>query len=244
MTKREWIEITSLIDDEYVDKADPKKTDVKAVKRPKRTMTLIAAAILTLTAAIVIVFWQVLRPAASTTFPSDSGGAQLSTRMLDFLAYSWQSPAFDKDDVNITIYFGCFYQTDRKRNIPVFDIFCYEDGVGDLPIRHAEEEYYSYYKYLVTMEIGEEGSKYYIKHKKYSHSEMIHVPQELFVNERGYFFIKLFGKDNSDLNSDLNESVKIGYEVIGDKVLLSSARGYEFSPDGVFDEKYHPYSEE
>lgn len=159
---------------------------------------------------------------------------------LGRIAYSADTNEFDIDDVSLILYYGGliakdfeswdneyyleYIENERKNfcSYPQFDVVCQAEFLQSQKsekflIRRVNENFVS--KEYALTEIVDESST--IVEHKFSHSERIIIPKEIFQEEKGkiVLWVEGFNEVSSKFEQILDE-IKIDYEKSGEKVTL------------------------
>ena len=150
-------------------------------------------------------------------------GSNGSRPIVDnYCGYRSDKTEFDIDDVTLEFFFGYpsyASQGDKREIYEDYFYICFinEADGSEIIVKKVEETLFSE-KYEVIMDDDEP-----YKIERYNHSEMLTIPKELFINDKGRikFRIKLDGRKNYPYATQLFCYRYVYYKVEGDKVVLS-----------------------
>ena len=144
----------------------------------------------------------------------------------NFCAYKSDTNEFDIDNVTLDFFFGGHYHSGVEfelthgRNYPAFDLYFIDEDDNKFFIKHIEENFVSE-KYSCEVTHDEH---WHITEIKYNHSEKLTIPSEIFTKENGVIWFSIYSIHANDIEQAVRciTCVKIFYQVIGEKVVLSS----------------------
>ena len=154
-------------------------------------------------------------------------GESGAPRVDNFVDYRVDKTEYDIDDVTLEFFFGCASYDLQKYSTyeEWFYIYFTHVGEGIEIVKKVEESIYSE-KYAVERIYDLENYK--ILGEIYSHSEMITIPKEIFVTDKGVikFQIKTERKNFPETKKIRGvATIFVKYKIEGDKVVILTKGG-------------------
>ena len=145
-----------------------------------------------------------------------------------FCAYRSDKTVFDIDAVTLDFYYGGSYYSNLEHyletvaNIPSFDVYLSNRKHVSILVKHVEENFVSE-KYRCKLIYDENWN--FIE-KQFNYSETITIPKEIFTEESGVICFSISGANVRETEPQIRSLtwIDIQYEVMDDKVVLSSQR--------------------
>ena len=227
MTEKTLLSFMSLVDDKYLEEADP--TRKTRIKLGLKKLTAIAASICVIVTAL---FLSLYFPLRNTKNPVGNGGEHHGSipQPSESCIFKADKTEFDIDDVTLTFSFGCHFNLEIDLssgwNVPEFDV--YFADIYNEPlylIRHSTENFASE-EYRITDILDEQD--HHLIETVYNHSETVTIPAELFTKQQGAL---MFAVSGVNLNSreqkyELITCVYFNYDIVNGKVIISRWDGH------------------
>lgn len=169
---------------------------------------------------------------ANQGLDSTKSGYSSNPSLIFFCDYKNEKNEFALDDVELQFFFGGYYGPDvewtirHTTNFPEFDIYLANDNKTHFLVRHVEENLISE-KYNCEVVHDEEHRR--ILEVRYNYSEVIKIPKELFISEKGMVFLTIMTDQLASYEGVAFPceraitlvSKTIFYKVEGNRVILS-----------------------
>ena len=166
-----------------------------------------------------------------TSIEGGFSGSSAAMSNLIFCAYKSDTNIFDIDNVTLDFYFGyAFYNRGvdyflQTESYPTFKLGFDTENHDIIFVEEINENLVSE-KYGCNLIFSEDNHR--IIGIEYNHSETLTIPKELFTQESGIIYFQIYAA-NQAKNEDTEKCIEgkgIKYQVVGDKVILTSGIYY------------------
>ena len=150
----------------------------------------------------------------------------------DFSAYRSDVSEFDINDVTLEFFYGGIfcedieYERSQGKNIGKVKLYFRNPALGEFSVINSFSDENLYFIKESEDDYVSEAHRWKGTSYKKGEGEIITIPKELFVVEKGKLYFYVFGKDKNHLYYPNNEyeyisAISIHYKVNGDRVKLS-----------------------